>query len=432
MQPFVFRFASIVRQKMPTRIINFFFTRRTAGLLCVGSLLVSGLCGLPDSELGNHSPGILALFLQPILRVGKASVQSVGDLLGMIVSRVASGVSSADSPFALQLQRKESRQGSASAARLFAMEKARLSQDFLHPPLGLPEVPFPKDNRPNRSKIELGKRLFFDSRLSEDGTVSCATCHSPEMAFADAQTISPGIAGRRGARNTPTLINVAFQPYQFWDGRVSSLEEQASHPLANPREMGSGSGIVLERLNRIPEYQTAFEEIFSSPATRETLGQALASFERTIFSAASPYDEYRAGRPGSMSALTLEGMRLFNGKAHCHLCHQGYNFSDGLFHNLGVGWKEGKFADPGRFGVTGIAKDMGAFKTPTLRQIAQTGPYMHDGRFPTLEAVVDFYGDGCMPNPHLDPLIQPLPLTIQEKLALVEFLRSLSGTVSSY
>lgn len=302
----------------------------------------------------------------------------------------------------------------------------------LSPPPGLPAVPFPKDSPPTHEKIELGKQLFFDTKLSIDETVSCSSCHNPEHAFADTQVASRGAGGQQGARNTPTLINAAFQPYQFWDGRVSSLEEQVLGPLQNKGEMGFSIPMIVERLNRLPQYQSAFRRAFGSPVTRENLAQALASFERTILSGNSAYDRYEAGNPAALSRQAMEGMKLFDGKAHCRHCHQGYNFSDGLFHNVGVGWNGNSFADEGRGAVTGISKDRGAFKTPTLRQVAQTAPYMHDGSLPTLEAVVDFYDQGGKRNPHLDALIQPWRLTPQEKEALVAFLRSLSGEISFY
>jgi cytochrome c peroxidase len=292
------------------------------------------------------------------------------------------------------------------------------------------DVPFPKDNPPTREKIDLGRQLFFDRRLSGDESISCASCHKPEHAFGDNVAISRGIGGQRGTRSTPTLINAAFQPYQFWDGRASSLEDQALLPMENPVEMGSSIPIIVDRLNQLPQYRDAFRQVFDAPVTRANLAQALASFERTILAGDSAYDRYAAGNPAAMSPKATEGMKLFEGKAHCRLCHQGSNFSDGLFHNLGVGWNGNSFADEGRRAVTGIVKDRGAFKTPTLRQIDQTAPYMHDGSLASLEAVVDFYDRGGKPNPHLDPLIQPVRLTLQEKKALIEFLRSLSGTVS--
>jgi len=210
---------------------------------------------------------------------------------------------------------------------------------------------------------------------------------------------------------------------------VSSLEDQALLPLENPIEMGWSIPIITNRLNQLPEYRDAFRRVFDAPVTRKNLAQALASFERTVLAGDSAYDQYAAGNPTALSQQAAEGMKLFEGKAHCRLCHQGYNVSDGVFHNLGIGWNESRFADEGRSAVTGIVKDRGAFKTPTLRQVAQTGPYMHDGSLSSLEAVVNFYDQGGKSNPHLDPLIQPLWLTIQEKEALVEFLCSLSGKV---
>jgi cytochrome c peroxidase len=299
-------------------------------------------------------------------------------------------------------------------------------------PRGISSVPFPKDNPPTREKIDLGRLLFFDPRLSSDESTSCASCHNPEQAFADSEPTSRGIGGKKGTRNTPTVINTAFQPYQFWDGRVSSLEDQALHPLENPIEMGSSIPIIADRLNQLPEYRDAFRRVFNAPVTRNNLAQALASFERTVLAGDSAYDQYAAGNSTALSQKAAEGLKLFEGKAHCRLCHQGYNFSDGVFHNLGIGWDETRFTDEGRGAVTGIVKDRGAFKTPTLRQVAQTGPYMHDGSLAGLEAVVNFYDRGGTRNPHLDPLIQPLRLTLQEKEALVEFLRSLSGKVRFY
>jgi len=294
-------------------------------------------------------------------------------------------------------------------------------------PLGLPEIPVPASNPMTKDKIDLGRELFFDKRLSEDATVSCASCHNPQKGFSDANPLSPGMHGLKGLRHTPTLINVAFQPYQFWDGRASSLEDQTLGPLHNPAEMGPSAQEAVTRLKGLPYYREQFQKVFHGPITRENISLALASFERTIVSGNSPYDQYVAGNKTSLNQKALRGLDLFNGKAHCKLCHQGFNFSDGLFHNLGVGWNGKEFSDVGRYGVTGIFKDRGAFKTPTLRQICQTVPYMHDGSLATLEAVLDFYDQGGNPNPQLDVLIQPLHLTSEEKETLLEFLRSLTG-----
>ena len=299
-------------------------------------------------------------------------------------------------------------------------------------PLGLPDVLLPTLDPSARRKTELGKQLFFDRRLSQNEVLSCASCHIPERAFSDTVPVSRGVYGATGKRNTPTLLNLALQPYQFWDGRSSSLEDQALRPFENAEEMGSDIETTLARLNRIPSYQNAFRAAFDAEATRENLAQALASFERTILAGNSPYDRHVAGEREAMHPKAIEGLKLFDGKGHCHLCHQGFSLSDGLFHNLGVGWDGQNFADQGRFGVTGIAKDKGAFKTPTLRQIAQTAPYMHDGSLSTLEEVVEFYDRGGKPNPHLDARIQPRRLSAQEKEALVEFLKCLTGDVTFY
>lgn len=293
--------------------------------------------------------------------------------------------------------------------------------------LGLPEVPVPVSNPFTQAKIQLGRQLFFEKRLSEDRTLSCATCHDPQTGFSDGKRLSLGIHGSRGRRHTPSLINVAFQPYLFWDGRANSLEDQALAPFRNPVEMGGSAEEAVARLSRWEEYQQRFREVFESPITAENLAQALASFERTILSGNSPYDQFVAGDRTGLSPAALEGLRLFTGKAHCNLCHQGFNFSDGLFHNLGLGWNGDSFQDAGRYEVTGIFKDQGAFKTPTLREVFETAPYMHDGSLTGLEAVVDFYDRGGTPNPHLDILIQPLHLSREEKQALIEFLKSLNG-----
>jgi cytochrome c peroxidase len=313
-----------------------------------------------------------------------------------------------------------------------AGEKRTQPNGLVTVPLGLPDILLPAADPSARVKVELGKQLFFDRRLSRNEALSCASCHVPERAFSDDVPLSRGLDGVAGKRNTPALLNLALQPYLFWDGRSSSLEDQALRPLENSDEMGSPIETVLFRLNRIPSYQKAFRAAFNAEATAENLAQALASFERTILAGNSPYDRYLAGEKGAMPPKAVEGMKLFNGQGHCHLCHQGHSLSDGLFHNLGVGWDGQNFADQGRFGVTGIVKDKGAFKTPTLRQIAQTAPYMHDGSLPTLEVVVEFYARGGKPNPHLDSLIQPRRLSVQEKEALVEFLKCLTGDVTFY
>jgi len=339
---------------------------------------------------------------------------------GTLLRQISAGLMIASSCLGL------AQRDSLPSLPLRGMIEGMSSQRLVNVPLGLPEVPVPNYNPITPEKIALGKQLFFDRRLSQDGSISCASCHDPQKGFSDGVTLSRGMGGLSGQRNTPTLINVAFQPYQFWDGRATSLEDQSLGPLHNPQEMGQSSEPAVTRLIKIPYYREQFQEVFKSSITNETIAQALASYERTLLSGNSPYDSFMGGNREALSRPALDGLQLFNGKAHCSLCHQGFNFSDGLFHNLGVGWDGKDFQDPGRFRVTGIFRDRGAFKTPTLRQVSDTAPYMHDGSLANLEAVVDFYVRGGNPNPHLDILIQPLHLTSEEKKALLAFLKALS------
>ncbi len=340
-----------------------------------------------------------------------------------------------------------------------------LAGDAFAAPLGLPEVPVPADNTQNPAKIELGKQLFFDRRLSADGTVSCASCHQPEKAFTDGRPTAVGIDGQVGPRNAPTVLNAAYYTSLFHDGRADSLETQALGPLSNPIEHGlQDVGPVLELLRNDADYRRLFRQAFGSePEEAEAahIGKAIASYERTLVCGDTPFDRYLYG--GDHSALSpsaQRGLRVFRRKGNCANCHEiGLNdslFTDNRFYNLGVGFKrlKAKFArfvtvykqkaagadvdpasvfDPrerselGRFLVTGKVADIGRFRTPTLRNIAMTGPYMHDGSQKTLEDVVEYYDKGGEKNPFLDPAIYPLHLTDQEKADLVAFLRSLGN-----
>jgi len=288
-------------------------------------------------------------------------------------------------------------------------------------------VPVPVDNPMDAAKVELGKQLYFDKRLSKDGTVSCATCHRPDHGWADSTPVSAGIGNQKGGRNAPTVLNSAYWPLQFWDGRARSLEEQALGPIQNPVEMGMTMVEALGRIQTIPGYVEQFQRIFGTGPTEEGIAKAIAAFERTVISTNAPYDRYLRGERSAMSAAAVRGMNLFNGKAHCTPCHSGPNFTDGQFHNLGVGYANGKFADEGRYAVTKDPKDLGAFKTPGLRSVAENPPYLHDGSEKTLADVVEFYNRGGVPNPNLDPLIVPLHLTAREKADLVAFLEALTG-----
>ena len=269
-------------------------------------------------------------------------------------------------------------------------------------------------------KVALGKMLFQDKRLSGDGSVSCATCHDPRRAFTDERRLSVGIFGRAGERHVPSLIGRGLGTSQFWDGRVSTLEQQVTEPIRNPNEMGTTVEDVLVRLAGDRDYRGL---------TAESLAAALAAYVRTIRSVDSPLDRFLKGQPGGLSEVELEGLRLFRDKARCYICHGGDQLTDESFHNTGVAWRSGRLQDEGRARVTGKVYDRGAFKTPTLREVARTAPYMHDGSIGTLEAVIEFYDRGGNANPYRDENIVPLHLSAVEKRALVSFLRALTGTV---
>ena len=291
----------------------------------------------------------------------------------------------------------------------------------------LPPVPVPADNPQTDCKIRLGAQLYFDKRLSSDGTISCASCHRPDKAWADTGPVSEGVAHQKGSRNSPSVINAAYIAPQFWDGRALHLEKQAVGPVQNPIEMDLTVAELEFRLNHIPGYVCQFQEVFGSRPTIELLAKAIASFERTVVTGDSPYDRYIQGDRSAMSEAAIRGMNLFSGKGHCNVCHSGPAFSDSRFHNLGVGYANGKFKDVGRFSVTKDPRDMGAFLTQRLRSVALTPPYLHDGSERTLEDVINLYNRGGIPNPNLDPAMAPLNLTEREKSDLVEFMNALTG-----
>ncbi|HSB61255.1 MAG TPA: cytochrome c peroxidase, partial [Vicinamibacteria bacterium] len=330
------------------------------------------------------------------------------------------------------------------------------------PPVALPssvpadlwELLVPLENPVTPEKVALGRRLFYEKRLSKDGTVSCATCHDPSHGFSDGKKVSEGVMGKKGTRNAPTILNAVFNEFQFWDGRAPSLEEQSKGPMTNPVEMAADSHEAVVRAVRgIPEYESAFQRIFGRAPTIEDVAAVIATFERTAVSGESPFDRFIAGDKSALSAEAQRGWELWNGKARCNTCHPFAditpNFSDNKFHNIGVAAKNRDFAalarkasgldDPqelafhpdfselGRFIVTRQPKDIGAFKTSGLRDIALSPPYMHDGSEATLLDVVNFYDKGGEPNPYLDGGIVPLKLTEQEKQDLVAFMESLTG-----
>jgi cytochrome c peroxidase len=291
----------------------------------------------------------------------------------------------------------------------------------------LPAVPIPPDNPQTDAKTRLGMALYFDTRLSGDNSISCATCHNPKTGWANVTPTDTGIGKQVGDRNSGTIIDSAYMKFQFWDGRAGSLEEQALGPIHNPIEMGETLTNVVKKLNAIPGYRDMFKEVFGTAATTDGIAKAIAAFERTIVSGPSPFDRYLAGDKKAMSASAIRGMDLFNGKGHCTACHSGPAFSDQGFHNLGVGMNVPK-PSLGRQKVTSDPKDFGRFKTPGLRNVAVTAPYLHDGSEKTLMDVVKFYDRGGTPNPNLDPQMLPLNLTAREMKDLVAFMEALTGT----
>jgi cytochrome c peroxidase len=309
-------------------------------------------------------------------------------------------------------------------------------------PLGVWRRSLPPDNPLTEEKVALGRALYFDKRLSADGTVSCATCHDPATAFADNRPVAVGVNNRVGPRNAPTLLNAAFSPLLFWDGRARTLEEQVLQPLFNPAEMGmTDRRAVVARLEADADYPRLFAEVFGRAGlTVENAARALAAFERTQFSGDSPFDRFVAGDAGALTEAQHRGWLLFRGKARCITCHAfgaaAPFFTDFKFHNTGVAVGGADLerraraagpADLGRYAVTKRAEDLGAFRTPTLRDVELTAPYMHDGSEKTLLDVVRFYNRGGEKNPRLDRRLRPLGLSEQEMSGLVEFLRALTS-----
>lgn len=289
----------------------------------------------------------------------------------------------------------------------------------------LPPVVIPPDNPQTTLKILLGKQLYFDTRLSRDNTISCATCHNPAMGWSDAGPTSSGIGGQKGGRRAPPVSNAAYSPLQFWDGRAATLEDQAVGPIANPIEMGNTHDVMIRTVGDIPGYVEEFKKVFgSSEITLKMVADAIAAYERTVVTTDSPFDRFVRGDNNALTSLEKKGLEIFNGKGHCTLCHWGPYFSDGRFHNLGVAPDDPSKPDEGRFVITNNPGDKGAFKTPTMRDVGLRAPYMHNGSENTLEDGIDLYDKGGrIKDPNLDPLVLPLGLSKGEKDALVAFLK---------
>ena len=272
-------------------------------------------------------------------------------------------------------------------------------------------MPIPEQNPLTRERVALGRRLFFDRRLSRDGTVACSSCHDPDRAFSDGRPVPVGVDRRLGRRNAPSLVNRGYGRAFFWDGRAESLEAQVLQPIQDGNEMDTTVAAAASRAG----------------VDAGELARALASYVRSILSGNSPVDRFFGGDRGALSDEQQAGLRVFRSRGNCGACHVGPTFTDEQFHNTGVAWRDGTLRDHGRADVTGARADQGAFKTPTLREVALTGPYMHDGSVATLEEVVDYYDRGGNANPTLDHELRPLGLAPHEKRALVAFLRALSG-----
>lgn len=311
-------------------------------------------------------------------------------------------------------------------------------------------VPIPENNPQTPEKIELGKKLFFDRRLSGDGTMSCATCHIPDLAFTDGQDISLSYPTTKNWRNSPTLINVAFQRYLFYDGRAKTLEEQALFPMMSAFEMNKNLDYLEEQIRQVPEYEEAFKKVFNAEVTRERIAMAVAAFERTLISANSPLDRYLKGDQSALSDDARKGLEVFKGKGKCAECHYGVILTDDKFYALHVpenpalkndqrvittvrfvakvyhyGDYRNLREDPGRYLITTDRKDWKAFRTSTLREIAKTAPYMHNGVFGTLDEVIEFFDKGGGQD---NTILRPLGLDAQEKKYLKAFLEeALSG-----
>ena len=324
----------------------------------------------------------------------------------------------------------------------------------------------PNDNPITTAKVELGRKLFFDARLSADGKVSCASCHEPGRAFTDGRKVAEGIGGRLGTRNSPTLLNAMFSTGQFWDGRAGTLEEQAKLPLTNLDEMGNRSlDEALAKIAMVPEYVGGFQQVFGGAVTMDGFAKAVAAFERTLVSANSPLDRYLAGDLNALSEPARNGLILFRSKARCGVCH-AFNqnfaafasfpfFTDGNYRNTGVAVnfsgfnalarqamaaarhdsgdatlalsKHERAGELGRFLMTRNTLDVGAFRTPSLRNVELTAPYFHDGSAATLEDVVRFYVKGGNENPNRDWQLEPVPLTEVEQRDLIQFLKALTS-----
>lgn len=290
----------------------------------------------------------------------------------------------------------------------------------------LPALPDDPENPITPAKVELGRQLFEDARLSGDESISCASCHPREMGYADAMAFSEGTGGPM-PRHTPTLLNSGYYRYINWDGKFAKISQLVLGVLANPKNMNmQDENVLVARLEAAPEYRAQFRDVFDGPPTKQRVAFAIDAYVRNLTTPNSPFDRYATGDPRALTEAQKRGLVLFVGKADCAMCHRGPNFADDQFHALGVAGSGS--ADTGRFKVTGVEADRYAFKTPTLRNVALTAPYMHDGSVTTLRGVIEFYNAGGGHEPK-SPLLRKLGLSEREKADLEAFLESLTGTV---
>lgn len=290
------------------------------------------------------------------------------------------------------------------------------------------KVPYPADNAPNADRIALGQTLFFDPRLSGDGNMSCATCHNPGLGWSDGQATARGVKSSVLGRASPTIINTGYNTIQMWDGRKATLEDQAMGPMQANVEMNMDIAKLFQWMNGNEGYKKMFDKAYPGQGINEgTLSKAIATFERTAVSRNSPFDRWVKGDTKALTAQQVVGFKVFNGKANCVACHSGANFTDNGFHNLGLSSWGLAEPDLGRFAIKPVNAMRGAFKTPTVREVARTAPYFHDGSAKTLMEVVEHYDTGGVVNSNLSPNMKPLGLTQEEKLALVAFMEGLSS-----
>lgn len=310
-------------------------------------------------------------------------------------------------------------------AVMFVLLAGRCSQEGgVHLTLG--PVPFPDDNPLTPEKIALGRKLFFDKRLSDDNTISCADCHHPERAFTDGKIKSTGVRGGITERNAPTLLNAAYLPRIMFDGELKTLEMQVIVPIQEHAEMASEMLQLMKELRAVPEYEKAARDIFGRSFDPWVLTRSLAAFERSLISQNSPFDQYMAGNKDALTASQVRGWKLFSETLYCTKCHPGPHFT--TYENRCNGLYEDYGADQGRFRIAGREEDKGVFKIPTLRNIALTAPYMHDGSLPDLDAVIDHYVSGGKAHPNRSEWILPLEISVQQRTDLKNFFQSLTDT----